>query len=197
MDDATLRQREAEQSPSSSFGDNSAWRQQPPPQSPYPRSPSAGNSGNFLDEVTDDASPTAGSDPYPPIVRNASSGGSAWDHVRHGSPSSDQSNPRGLPLPGMRQKPGSSARELQQREQEHQRQTQRESFSYESGEADRQLAREMEQRKFDEMLDRERHKSRDREVEGTRRGFGGPREGNEGGGESEGESAWDRRRRRD
>jgi len=194
LDDSAIRQRESNQSSPSSFAGNSAWEQRPPSATQPNRNSTGGSFSDFLDDITDDASPTTGSGPLTPISANSTSTGSAWDRVRRTSHPSSPNNTRGITPAGMRQKPGPAARDLQQREEEHRIQTQGSSFNYESGEVEKQLAKEMAQREFDEMLERERHGSRDRGVGETGRAFGRQGDGNwEGGGG--GESAWERRRR--
>jgi hypothetical protein len=194
LDDSAVRQRELNQSSPSSFAGNSAWEQRPPPPPQPNRNSTGGSFNDFLDDVTDNTSPPTGSGPITPIPTNSTSTGSAWDRVRRTSHPSSPNNTRGITPAGIRQRPGPAAHDLQQREEEHRIQTQGGSFNYDSGEAEKQLAKEMAQREFDEMMERERRGSRDRGVGETGRGFGGQGDGNWGGGE--GESAWERRRRR-
>ena len=195
----------------STFADNTTdatMQQRAPAQpSPYNRRPQApaptSQQTRQSDYFFDDASPTAGNEPYSPSTTTTHrSEGSVWDRIRKDqrqpSPSSPSSSyesqeqssssypadpspsSSASPQPGPFRTSGSGDRSGN---------TSAESFSFSNSDEERVVAKQQAQREFDEMLERER---REGEMGGGGGGGGmGDDERRDGGGSG---SAWGRRR---
>jgi hypothetical protein len=173
LDDSQMQSREARQPSPTSFAGNPITRQKPDGQRNQAFRDTSAQSDQ--DYFFDDASPTAGNDPD--INAGTGSGGngigSAWERVRRGQTAKRDHSPVMSPSP--RPSQGSGGGQPAPNEVKDESQTSVDSFSFSSGERDRQLAKEQAQKDFDRMLDEER-----KGVEGT--GAGG------------GRGAWSRRR---
>jgi hypothetical protein len=179
LGDAQAQSRDSrQQSPTASTG-NPSFRQkrvqQPSPA--FRNRPAAQpdpDSGDSIDPdfIFDDASPTAGNDPTMDAGSGFSrggggGGGSAWERIRKGQ--TEKGPKSGVTSPGSRQASSASrTRPTAWKEVKDSYETTADSFSFTSGERDKQLAKEQAQKDFDKMLEEER-----KGVDGGAAGFGG------------------------
>ena len=138
--DSTMQQRQTRQASPNSWSNAQSRSSRPPINQPQ-------SSSSSPDFFFDDASPTAGNDPdmgaSQPYPRQ-SSGGSAWSKLR-----------RGDNLPQARGERTQTSRSAQSR-QPQDFETRSDSFAFSDREEEKRLAKELAQKDFDAMLDKER-----------------------------------------
>jgi hypothetical protein len=176
LGDSQVKSRDARQQSPTAFTGNPAFRQKPV-QQPSPalrNTPGAQPDQDFDDSadpdfIFDDASPTAGNDSAMDAGSGSSRGssGSAWERIRRAQ--TEKGAKGDVTSPGRRPaSPGSRAWQTARKEVKDSYETTADSFSFSSGERDKQLAKEQAQKDFDKMLEEER-----KGVDDGAAGFGG------------------------
>ena len=179
LGDSQAKSRDVRQQSPTAFTRTPAFRQKPvqQPSPAFRNTPGSqpdpdSDHSTDPDFIFDDASPTAGNDPAMDADSSFSRGssgssGSVWERIRKGQ--TEKGVKGGVTSPGSQQaSSGPRTGKTAWKEAKNSYETTADSFSFSSGEREKQLAKEQAQKDFDKMLEEER-----KGVDGGAAGFGG------------------------